>query len=475
MKNGTVIQFSPPDTDAVAVGRGTTTGTLPGPDDPGVRNAAALGWTDARLRIPTSPGADTPATGPAGPTHTRVRLDGELIVVDGLVLVDAGLAGFIAERPADDRPVLVERALRIGLVALQDAGVTVNVDAVRREFDGLLIRTAQANERAAGALDEVLRQNFADGDGRLPRTLETFLGDRGRLQAFVTDLFDESKRNSAIGRMRELLGSYFDGDASRLALLLDPTRMHSPLHQFRSEVSDGFNKLHDRLTAIEAAAGARASERARSAAKGADFEDLLEAMLGDVARGSGDLVDRTGTEAGDVIRSKKGDFVLTVNPAQTAGTELRIVVEAKDRVMSGRQMRDEIRDAKTNRGAAVGLVVFTPAHAPSGIAPFDVRAGDVYCVVDPEAPDPGTLEAAVRLARLLALLSLRDQAVEVDAPAIRQALDGVREQLELIKGLKSTLTSIGNSSRDVGAGLDRLRDGVICRIAEAEAELRRAG
>ena len=323
----------------------------------------------------------------------------------GSSLTDAGLALFVAERPADDRPALVERALRIGLIALQDAGVTVNVDAVRREFDGLLVRTAQANEQAAAALGDLLRQNFADGDGRLPRTLEAFLGDRGRLQAFVTELFDESKRDSAIGRMRELLGTYFDGDASRLALLLDPTRMHSPLHQFRTEVTDGFKKLNERLVAIEAAAAARGAERSRSAAKGADFEDLLEAMLGDIARGSGDLVERTGTDAGDVIRSKKGDFVLTVNPAQTAGAELRVVIEAKDRAMSGREMRDEIREARTNRGAAVGLVVFTPAHAPSGIAPFDVRAGDVYCVVDPEAPDPATFEAAVRLARLLALVS----------------------------------------------------------------------
>ena len=88
--------------------------------------------------------------------------------------------------------------------------------------------------------------------------------------------------------------------------------------------------------------------------------------------------------------------------------------------MSGRQMRDEIREAKTNRGAAVGLVVFTPSHAPTGIAPFDVRAGDVYCVVDPEAPDPGMLEAAVRLARLLAQVSLRDQAIEVDARPSRR-------------------------------------------------------
>jgi hypothetical protein len=404
-----------------------------------------------------------------------VRIDGDRVVVERLVLVDAGLAGFIAERPADDRPALVERALRIGLVALQDAGVTVNVDAVRREFEGLLTRTAQANERAATALDQVLRQNFADGDGRLPRTLESFLGDRGRLQAFVTDLFDESKRDSAIGRMRQLLGTYFDGDASRLAQLLDPTRMNSPLFQFRTEVTAGFEKIGERLAAIEAAAAAKGAERAKSAAKGTDFEDLLEAMLGDIARGPGDLVERTGTATGDVIRSKKGDFVLTVNPAHTSGTELRLVIEAKDRSTSVREIREEIRAAKVNRGAAVGVVVFTPAHAPSGIAPFDLRAGDVYCVVDPEAPDHASFEAAIRLARLLALVSTREREVEVDAPAVKAALAGVREQLDAIKGLKATLTSIGNSSKDVAAGLDRMRDGVIARVAAAEAELGRRG
>ena len=411
----------------------------------------------------------------ASAATTQVRLDGEHIIVEHLIVADAGLAGFVAERATEDRPGLIERALRIGLLALRDAGVTVNVDAVRREFDGLLARTAQANERAATTLDQVLRQNFADGDGRLPRTLESFLGDRGRLQAFVTDLFDESKRDSAIGRMKVLLGSYFDGDASRLAQLLDPTRMNSPLHQFRTEVTEGFARLNERLVAIEAAATARASERAKSTAKGADFEDVLEAMLGDVARGPGDMVERTGTATGDVMRSKKGDFVLTINPAHSAGTDLRVVIEAKDRAKSVREIREEIREAKINRGAAVGLVVFTPSHAPSGIAPFDLRAGDVYCVIDPEAPDHATFEAAVRLARLLALVSTRERHTEVDAPTIAAALTGVREQLELLKGLKATLTSIGNHTRDVSTGLDKLRDGVMTRIVEAEGELQRAG
>jgi hypothetical protein len=405
---------------------------------------------------------------------TDVRVDGERIVVDRLILRDASLAAIVADREPADRPSFVERALKIGLTALQDATVSVDVDLVRDEFEKLLRSSEQANAKAAEALDQVLRANFADGDGRLPRTLEKFLGDRGALRMFVGELFDETKRDSAIGRMRTLLGTYFDGDASKLALLLDPTRQHSPMHQFRGEVAAGFERLHERLAAIEAAAAARGAERARSAAKGGDFEDVVEALLADVARGSGDLVDRTGTGTGELLRSKKGDFVLTIDPARTGGADVRVVVEVKDRAMSVRSIREELREAKQNRGAAVGLVVFSPAHAPSGIAPFDVRAGDVYCVIDPADPDPATLEAALRLARLHAIASLREVEAEVDVEAIRTALTAVRAELDALKGIKATLTSISSSASGLQAHLDRLRDAVIARVAEAEAEIRAA-
>jgi hypothetical protein len=202
-----------------------------------------------------------------------------------------------------------------------------------------------------------------------------------------------------------------------------------------------------------------------------DFEDLLEALLADVARGAGDLLDRTANETGATIKSKKGDFVLTLDPRLARGTDLRIVVEAKDRAMSMRAIRDELREARDNRGAAVGVVVFTPAHAPSGIAPFTILGEDVYCVVDPDAPERATLEAAVKLARLLALATIAEHEVDVDAAAIATALTGIREQLEAIKSLKSQLTSISNATKGVWTGLDTLRSGILARVAAAESEL----
>ena len=411
-------------------------------------------------------GTDAP---PAGP---RVRIEGDRIVVDRIIVHDPALATFLAGRPADDRPELIERALRIGLLALQDAGVTINVDVVRAEFEKLMRQAESVNEKAALALEQTLRANFADGDGRLPRTLEKFLGDRGALKTMVDELFDESKRDSAIGRIGTMLERYFDGDASKLAVLLDPTRLNSPMHQFRQEMTAGFKSLEERLVAIEAAAAARGAERAKSAAKGGDFEDLLEAMLSDLARGAGDLLDRTGTDAGALMKSRKGDFVLTLDARVARGCDVKVVIEAKDRPMSMRAMRDELREAKENRGAAVAVVVFTPAHAPSGVAPFNLVGDDVYCVIDPEAPEPATLEAAIRLARLLALASLVEHEVEVDAAAIASALTAIREQLEVVRTLKAQLTSIQTATKAVWIGVDTMRTNILTRVTEAEAELR---
>jgi len=425
----------------------------------------------AGARPGPAPDATTARHLPA-PTPAVVAVGPDRLVVERLTLVDPALAAFVGERAETERPQLVERALRVGLLALQDAGVTVNVDVVRHEFERLLRSAEQTNEKAALALEQTLRANFSDDEGRLPRTLERFLGDRGQLRTFVNDLFDETKRDSAIGRMRQLLGTYFDGDASRLATLLDPTRLGSPLHQFRQEVTAGFASIHEKLAALEAAQQARAGERARSTAKGTDFEDLLESMLGEIARGAGDLIDRTGLEAGDTMRSKKGDFVVTLGDEVARGADLRLVVEAKDRRLSAREIREELRAAKANRSAAVAIAVFTPQHSPSGVAPFDVRAGDVYCVVDPEAPDQAILEAAVRLARLLAIATLDSRELDIDPAAIGAALAGIREQLEAIKALKAQLTSIGNATKAVWSGLDTLRSGILARVVDAEAQLR---
>jgi hypothetical protein len=404
-------------------------------------------------------------------TQARITVTRDTIDIDELRLTDAGLAAFVSETPEADRPALAERALRIGLLTLANAGVSLSADVVKAEFERLTDRMEATQKRAAEALANTLRENFADGDGRLPRTLERFLGDDGQLRRITRDLFDENQRESALGKLNEILGKYFDGDGSRLAHLLDPTRVGSPLHQFRGEVTDEFRRLSERITALEEAKRARAEERARGTAKGADFEDALEERLGAMARGLGDLVELTGTGGGDAMTSKKGDLVITIDPTRTRGVTLRIVVEAKDRPMPLGRMTAELAEARANRSAAVALAVFTPHTAPASVTPLAMVGPDVYATYAPEADEAVALEAAYRTARILALLTLRDAPVQLDSEAVTRSLEDLTRQVDCVRSLKTKLTHIGSSAREVSDALDLLRVGVLRSVKDLESQL----
>ena len=405
-------------------------------------------------------------------SSTQVDVVGDRIVISSLALADGQLARFVEQTPETERAGLVERAVRIGLLTVCNQGVNLSADVVRSEFERLSERMETTHRRAADTLAATLREHFADDSGRLPRTLERFLGDSGSLRRMTADLFDENRRESAMGRLNELMGKYFDGDGSRLAQLLDPTRAGSPLHQFRTEVADEFRRISERIAELEAGSRARAEERARGTAKGADFEDALEARLGELSRGAGDLLERTGAEAGDALRSKKGDFVVGIDPTRTRGVDLRIVIEAKDRAVPMRRFATELAEARENRRAAVSLAVFTPAAAPSGVAPLALIGTDVFCVYDPEADEAIALEAAYRLARALGLASLRDASVQLDVPAVQSALDDIIRQVGEVQGMKVRLTSISGAADQVSRALDGMRLNILRNVKDVEAQLR---
>ena len=185
----------------------------------------------------------------------------------------------------------------------------------------------------------------------------------------------------------------------------------------------------------------------------------------------GDLVERTGADGGDAMTSKKGDLVITIDPTRTRGTSLRIVVEAKDRSMPLSRMTKELADARVNRSAAIALAVFTPHTAPTAVAPLALIGADVYATYDPEADDAVALEAAYRAARILALVTLRDAAVRLDAEAVTRALDDLGRQVDVVRSLKTKLTHIGSTAREVSDALDILRAGVLRSVKELEAQL----
>jgi hypothetical protein len=400
-----------------------------------------------------------------------VRIEGDNIAVTGLSLRDAELAAYVGEHPEVDRPAVVEHGLKVGLIALRNAGVTLNVDFVAREFERLMHRTDESHDRAAAALDIALRETFGAKNGTLPLTLERFLGDHGTLRRLVDDLFDEERRDSAIGRMRTLLGGYFDGDGAIVSRMLDPRRADSPLHGFRTEMQVLLKDVSDRLVRLEAARDARADERDKGTAKGQDFEDEVEARLDLLLRGTGDLVEPTGTAVGNSVRGRKGDFLITLDPSWTRGLPVRLAVEVKSGRVGLAKLCRDLDETRRNRGAVVAVAVYRAGNAPAGCAPFTLHGEHIICEFDPDDPDDTALTAAVRVGRVLALAAVRDRVNVVDAAAVRHDLEGIRAQLNTIAGMKAKLTSISTATGDVRNGLDALRQGVIDRVVSIEGNV----
>ena len=150
---------------------------------------------------------------------TQVTIEGDRLCADSLCVRDPELVRFVAEHEDADRPALVERALRVGLIALANAGVTVNVDAVQREFAALLERMDRSNEAASealtmaatGAVKVAIRPERVDvfpygtdGSNRVPGMVErlVFLGSTTQVSAgsFAGSPPSSSTRSGATAR-----------------------------------------------------------------------------------------------------------------------------------------------------------------------------------------------------------------------------------------------------------------------------------
>ena len=123
------------------------------------------------------------------PLHSQVRLEGDRIVIDRLTLADPALAAFLGERPAAERGPLVERALRIGLLALRAGDARSAVAYLQEALAGglngsdtlaALARARWSSGDAAGAEATIDRALAADPDNielqRLARAIKRTSG-----------------------------------------------------------------------------------------------------------------------------------------------------------------------------------------------------------------------------------------------------------------------------------------------------------
>ena len=186
---------------------------------------------------------------------------------------------------------------------------------------------------------------------------------------------------------------------------------------------------------------------------GQAFEDDLADLLAMYCNRKADLFQRTGTMIGLSPHCKKGDYLIELG-AETAAPGALIVADAKDdKSWTERKALTEIIEAMKNRGAQVGLFIFSKQTAPANMDDF-VRYGNVI-LTSWDPADPSTdvfVKVSLSLARALVVKEAR-KAEQCD-----DALNHIERQVRLVEKEASSLAEIQKWAQTVKTSGQKIID-----------------
>ena len=330
------------------------------------------------------------------------------------------------------------------------------------EYQGKV--SGQLQER----IDAVVKEFSLD---REDSALSRLVRNVDRAQRTITAEFSLDNEQSALSRLQQMLEA--TNQTIHNQLTLDDDR--SPLARLKRELLELLDRqgkasrdFQENVTKTLGQLAARREEAARSTRHGLVFEDAVYEFVSRSAQRAGDVAENTSRTPGLISHCKIGDAVIRLGP-DSATPGAAIVVESKEE--QGRHLngaREEIEKARKNRGAQVGLFVFSAKAAPQDLEPIGNYGNDIFVVWNAE--DESTdiyLRSALLMARTLCVRQGRQQRGEsADFKAMTKAVLAIEKQAKSLDEIMTSTKTIGNAN-------DKIRKRAeICR-KELEAQVER--
>jgi hypothetical protein len=422
----------------------------------------------------------------------HVRVIGDRLAIDGLVVEDDCAVRLVRtrEEEGDDPVKTVRDAVEIGARVLDREQAGANAEFVKAEFEKAAIElNGQFTDRArqvAEFFNERVQEVFGPENGHLHRELEALFSDGSAtsVQNRVRELVQE-----ALARSREDLMKQFsaaDGSnplADFKAGTIRVLKAAEERQQAREErQQETHQQMLGQLAELEKQLQALrlekekleevGAERERGTAKGRTFEESVAEAVDAIAVAQGDVAEAVGdlTEAG----GKVGDVVVAID-ACNGPARGRIVIEAKDRRLSGPKALAELDQAMAGRSADFAvLVVPTDEEVPAKLQPLREYNGDKLVVA--VGPDTGSLalEVGYRLARARVLMK-RSDADGIDACAVHDAAERALAALAEERRVKQQLTAAKTNIDKAYDGVEGMTGRVRGLLEEIDTLVRPAG
>jgi hypothetical protein len=406
-----------------------------------------------------------------------IKQDGDLEQVLRRQVGNEGseLAKTLAAHIGDNSPLMrmLDPGESDGLVSsIRSVVSTVVTEEKRRILDEFSLDNDQgALKRLVAEVTQSngsLRQDLAD---KIENVVQEFSLDKedsalSRLvkrvevaEEAITREFSLDEKDSALSRLSAVISGAKEAIDANLTLDSEG----SALARLKRELVDILNghqqkvqQFQSNIQATLEAMKMQRTESARSVQHGLDFEATACEFIQREAQKSGDITDRTGQTTGLIKSCKVGDIVVELG-ADCAAAGAKFVVEAKeDSSYTLAKACTEIETARKNRGASVGLFLFSAKTAPQGMDALVRQGEDVFVVWDADKLDSDViLRAGLLLAKALCVRLRKEQdAEEGNWSDLDSAILAIEKESGRLASMKTWTETIQTNS---GKILDELR------------------
>jgi hypothetical protein len=171
-----------------------------------------------------------------------------------------------------------------------------------------------------------------------------------------------------------------------------------------------------------------------------------------------------------------GDIVIALSGKSISATELRLVIEARDRkTAAGRQtIADELAVKMAERSAHAAIYLSRGQEGlgreVSDWCEGECDSGSWIATTDPH------LQTAIRfLVVLHRLRTLQSHRAELDSAAIENQIQRIRTALNRIKTINRKVTDVRSTAEEIGTEAGSLRDEIREALIALEDGVRQAG
>jgi hypothetical protein len=336
--------------------------------------------------------------------------------------------------------------------------------------------------------------HFKPEIGSIPRSIDAFLGDNGSLSRLLSDYFgldrgkvsqilekqigpssqfakslDPNDKESVISRIEDTVKSHLQEKVKEIINEFSLDNDETALSRLKAIISkeikiidENNNKFFAELRESLGIEKGKIIEAERGTEKGREFEQALYEVVASLGRQLGDTTENVRGQVGLMSRRKVGDYVIYLGDTSGAPGK-KIVVEAKKEAgIKLKDAADELKDAKENRDADVGIYVFAKGYEPPEVGDFLYKGNDFYVTVDEEsiAKEQPILfiEAAYKILRTIIVTTVRkktDDALDLDK--IKLEVISLIGQVSRFSDLSSKARTIKNNSEHILSTIDVMK------------------